>query len=187
MDDKPAIEYHPFGTITLNFDDGPVKLRRCRLGDLQYAKDLLEEIRVESAPKYDELVAEVNQLREANADQPADGDARASFRELAKLVDKGATLRQDDFYRWISEVITRMGDKPAPPKEEWPVEIFRTNPITQDDPQGGRIVAVADILNHWQSRPLASGKVSQNGMTPEAAISVPSKAEPSSPPAPQPQ
>ena len=62
--DKPAIEYHPFGTVTLNFDDAPIKLRRCRLGDLEFGKNLLEELRAarqEERVKWVEEIADISE------------------------------------------------------------------------------------------------------------------------------
>lgn len=187
MDDKPTIEYHPFGTITLNFDEVAVKLRRCRLGDLQFAKDLLEELRLEAKPLTDKLIADLNELRDENAEQAPEGDAREAFQRLGVILEALSDIRQDVFYRWMAAIIERMGDHPAPAKEDWPLELFHAYPITVDDPMSGRIIATSEILNHWQSRPLASGRTSPNGTIREAATSTPLPPDPSYPPAPLPQ
>lgn len=186
MDDSPAIVYHPFGTITLNFDDVSIKLRRVRLGDLEFAKNLLEELRLAAEPQREELVNELNRLRaEADENKP-DADAAPQFRQLGSIVDRLGVMRQDIFYDWLSKVIERMGDNPAPPKDEWPLELFMTYPL-EDQLRAGQTIAVNEILEHWQTRPLAYGKPSQkqNGVVEEINSSRLSPVEASSPPAPQ--
>lgn len=181
MDDKPAIDFHPFGTITLNFDDRTIKLRRCRLGDLQFAKDHLEELRSERAEERQAWVDEVTGLRDyltAPREGPLTDEEQDNLRagiirtnELAGKLDQD---RIDLIYGFVSKVAERMGDGPIPPKEDWPLDLF-----TASVPN--------DILAHWQSRPLASGRISPNGTMREAATLPQSPPDPSYPPAPLPQ
>lgn len=184
MDDKPVIEYHPFGTLTLNFDDLSIKLRRCRLGDLEYAKNLLEELRLEDAPKHLAIKAELEQLKEVGADKPPDADASGQFIELAAILERQRTLIRSSFHHWLTAIIARMGDGTPPDMQDWPLELFASYSIS-DPIQGGRTIAIADILNHWQSRPLVSGRISQNGTIAAASNSQQSAPIPSSPLEPQ--
>lgn len=180
MDDKPTIEYHPFGTITLNFDEQAVKLRRCRLGDLQYAKDLLEEMRDTRADERQAWVDEVNDLRAGVGEYSAElsDSEKADLRTMIDRMNELAVLLDDErveiVYGFLSNVAKRMGDNPTPPKEEWPLDFFAAS-------------VPNDVISHWQSRPLASGRTSPNGTIREAATSTPSPPDPSYPPAQLPQ
>jgi hypothetical protein len=184
--DRPAVEFHPYGTITLNFDDGPVKLRRCRLGDLEYAKNLLEEIRQESAEQRERWLAEITETQagfpQGSEDERTEQINNLTEEERADLTnrlnrinDLNDTLRsasRDLVHRWLSAVAERMGDRPLPPKDEWPLDILA--------------VAISDVIDHWQNRPLASGRISPNGTT-GAANSSPTPVPIQSSPQEQPQ
>lgn len=182
MDDKPAIEYPPFGGITFNFDDAPIRLRRCRLGDLEFAKNLLQEKRDERGEERRLAVEEIATLRRTFTDLPLNVELSDEQREelrakLARMNELAALLdveRVEIIYGWLAPVIQRMGDGPPPVKEDWPLEIF--DPNTPNN-----------IIDHWQTRPLASGRPSPNGTTSEAASLPPSQPVASSLQAPPPQ
>jgi hypothetical protein len=177
MDDKPVIEYHPFGTLTLNFDEQPIKLRRCRLGDLEFAKNLLEEKRAEHIEERQGWVEEIASLRQALADLPEEltDEDRVTFRAKVDRINEAARFLEDArveiIYGWLAPVIERMGDGTPPARDDWPLEIF--DPDTPNS-----------IVGHWQTRPLASGRPNPNGA---AADSKPSMLSPPTVSSPQEQ
>lgn len=178
--DKPALEFHPFGTITLNFDDVIIKLRRCRLGDLEFAKNLLEELQDTDRDQRLAWLDEVEQIRaDANTVQLVDPlteeqkeELRGRLTQLREVTDHLAEHRVRIVYEFLSQVAARMGDYPTPAKEEWPIDFFGMTVPT-------------DFINHWQTRPLVSGTPSQNqnGAAGDSNLSTPSPVEASSPPA----
>lgn len=181
MDFEQSVEFHPFGTVTFHFDEVDVKLRRCRLGDLQFGKDLLAELRDENLEERTGWANEIETLRQEFAsldpDQPIAAETRDSWvakitrtNELAGLVTEA---RYGMVHGWLSKVLDRMGDNSAPPKEEWPLDFFDGQLPNQ-------------ILEHWQTRPLAYGATRQTPTTRNGRASsvqpVPVPVSPQEPP-----
>lgn len=159
--DKPTVEYHAFGTVTINFDpwtdglnqsfEGPVKLRRCRLGDLEFSKRRLAELNEKSEKERQAINERLAELREQSEALPPETPVTPEARdELNSILERLADFRQNFIADWLGAVIARMGDKPAPPLEEWPIDLFTAH-------QDGRSMIVNEIIEHWQTRPLASG------------------------------
>lgn len=183
--DLPAIEFHPFDTITLNFDDLPIKLRRCRLGDLRFAKNLLEEFKVGLIALEDDHLTETRKVRDSiqgimgirNDDDEAPKLSEEERLELRKLYNElsGCNAKLNDaildvVYDWFSPVIDRMGDASPPPKDDWPLDL-------------ALITVPTLVIEHWQTHPLGSGRASLNGAVPAPDRSPQSQPVPSSPPA----
>ena len=83
-------------------------------------------------------------------------------------------IRIQIIYDWLAPVAKRMGDGTPPGKDDWPLEMFHADVPTS-------------IIDHWQTRPLASGKVALNGVVAAPDTSPQSPPAASSHPAPQPQ
>lgn len=180
MDDKPVIEYHPFGYITIHFDDQSIRLRRCRLGDLEFAKNLLEEKRAEQADLRQSWVDEIGTIRKEFTDLPDPlpeelaEELRGKIRRMNDLAGLLDVARVEIIYSWLAPVIVRMGDGQPPVREDWPVEMF--DPNTPNN-----------VIEHWQTRPLASGRLNPNGATAVPVTSPLSPPTVSSPPGPPPR
>lgn len=181
MDEQPAIIFHPFGTVTLNFDDLTIKLRRCRLGDLAFAKDLLAELQEKDRDERQGWFDEIESIRKLpEYEDPLSDKQREDLRTRLTRLQEVTQLLEDSrveiVYGFLSEVAERMGDANPPPKDEWPLDMLIAN-------------LPGDMVNHWQTRPLASGKPSQNlnGAAEGIGSSPQSQDIPSSPPVQQPK
>lgn len=171
-----TVEYHPFGTIVFNFDDVSVKLRRCRLSDYEYAENLLQEIREDTKPERDQIIAGIEELRvEPTIEGPVTPalltEVRNKTEQLNGFMRQLGEQQQQIVARWLSGILQRMGDIPAPDPKDWPLEIYATYPIVGEDgkpgPNAGQSLIINRILDHWRTRPLA---YSATPTTPNGAV-----------------
>jgi hypothetical protein len=166
----PAIEYHPFGTITFNFDDQPVNLRRCRLGDLEYAENLLQEIRDDTKTEREQVITDISALSIPEGETIPDAEIVERSQTLAQVMLRLQDMQRQLLATWLSGVLARMGDAPAPDPKDWPLDLYATYPITDEDgnpnPNAGQSVVISQVLDHWRTRPLVSSNSRRTHLAP---------------------
>jgi len=145
------IEFDPLGSITVTIDDTAYRLGRPKMGQWRYFQRGWSDAVKEARGQLTDLNARLNLAKERIEDATSPPKKLKAEKEVDKLTEELREFEVKPLYEWqipwIREVFAQLGDKPLPEDaDEWPAWLATDSSLP------------FEIVNHWQTHPLASGE-----------------------------
>ena len=152
MSDDP-ISFDRIGTVTIQFDDGPVTLGRPTFKQWRHFSRSLQDISDQAQTESRELTAKVEAAKEALDKATGKGKAAAQEAFDAAEAEAVAVLGVPFYERtlpWMQDVVNQLAKGPVHETDDWPAFLAADHTLP------------AQIVAHWRTVPKASGPTPTN-------------------------